>query len=100
MSSLLVRRAGPLGRRPARRRGARQPGHLRQRDFGERAPDRAVYALPDVADAAVRFDAAVAVLAAAFGDRERSFQCVENARRADLARRASELGGAVAVARP
>src|SRR5262245_10244827 len=76
-----------------------QPRELRERDVGECTADRAVHTLPDVSDAAVRFDTAVAVLAAALGDRERSFERVENARGADLVRRARKLIAAVTAAR-
>src|SRR5215207_805448 len=71
---------------------------MRESDVRERAPDCAVHSLPDVSDAAIRFDAAGAVLAAAFRDCERAFERIEDARRADLAGRTGELIAAVTAA--
>src|SRR5688500_17944004 len=71
---------------------------MRESDVRQRTPDCAVHSLPDLADAAIRFDAAVAVLAAALRDRERPLQRVEDARRADLAGRTRELIAAVTAA--
>src|SRR5688500_335432 len=71
---------------------------MRESDVRQRAPDCAVHSLPDTSDAAIRFAAAVAVLAAALPDRERAFERIEDARRADLAGRTRELIAAVTAA--
>ena len=71
---------------------------LCQRHIVERPADGAIDALPGMPDAAIRFDATAAVLAAALRDRKRAFQCVENLRRSDLGRRLRQLIAAMTAA--
>src|SRR5262245_25303388 len=75
-----------------------EPGELCERDVVQGAPDGPVDALPRVADPADVFDAAVAVLAAALGDRDRPFQGIEYRGRTDSRRRPGQVVAPVSSA--
>ena len=76
----------------------RAPRQLRKRDIGEGAPDCSIHPLPRMSDTAVRFEPTRAVLAAAFRDRERPLERIEDLRGRDAGGGPCELIAAVTAA--
>src|SRR5882724_11307953 len=76
-----------------------QTGQLAQRDLFQCPADGRVHPLPCCADSALALDAAMARRAAAFGDRDRSLEYVENLRGGNLFRSSRQTISALRTAR-